>query len=97
MHDVNTDENFRDSFQVACVSHGGQATYSQIFRLMEAGLNGYANPDCVREKIQRGINDGSIQVAYGVLDDQGRVGTVFSGLENQPEDADNNRVEPVYF
>lgn len=96
MHDTNTDQNFRDSFQLACLYNGGKATYSQIFRLMEVGMDGYANPDFVRGRIQKGINTGSVKVAYGVLSAQGNVETVFSGLENEPKLQEGQSVEPVY-
>ncbi|MFP4313211.1 MAG: hypothetical protein ACLFR0_02680 [Alphaproteobacteria bacterium] len=96
MSEINTPQNFKESFFIASTTNDGPVTYSHIFKAMEAGNDGYASPDFVREQIQAGINDGSIAVQYGVLNEQGAIESTFSGLRNEPDLNAGERVEPVY-
>lgn len=97
MTDVNTKDTFQQAFQQASdASSGLGVTYSDVFRTMENLSGGFASGDFVREQLQAGINDGTISVAYGVLNSADQIVSTFSGLINEPELEEGQSVEPIY-
>lgn len=98
MSNPNTVENFERAFNLASQKSPQGVTYSHIFRAMEEGQDGYANPDFVNERIQAGINDGTIHCGgYAILDEVGNVESTFAGLANEPDEAIGRDVVPVYL